>query len=226
MGVDFTGYSCVRTEPIHAKYRAKISRMSPEAQEDFTKDLLTLRRDEMALCMALNGVSRDAATGQLVFPEKIEIAEETQNAFYAEYEKNPDFLAVSWHKNKVYLKTADTKEASADRSYSGYGDFKQTLKELWKLPASAMHYLPPSTDCAPEYGIAETDQALSCLRGLNTVRAHFVAPDWVPDLVKYGMSTDHRFDEKEPCIHADSWFFKEFYCVMSVAADGGIVRIS
>lgn len=225
MGVDFYGYSCVRTEPIPAKYRPKTKLWSKEAQEEFERDIKWLSQDEQALVLALKGISRDLA-GRYVYPLEIEFDDALVDEFHTEYGAKEDYIGVCWQKNRIYFKTPETKEGAAGRSYSGYGDFRNTLTRLYKVPAHLMPYLPPSTDSAPEHGFVDAEQCMSCLKGLDQVRDKFVARDWLPDPEKFGINTDHRFEDKTDDLHEDSWFFREFYSTMYVGANGGVVLVS
>lgn len=225
MGVDFYSNSNVRTEPIPSRFRATKKAISNEKRKDILKDLLSMTREERILSLTLIGAQ--LTPDNVIIPDEIQLSPELRDEFYETIGKEPDFIDVCWETNTIYRSTPETKSGTAGRTYSGYGDFCRTLKELNKLP---MPYLPPSVDCAPEYGFVSTEKCLLCLQGLNQVRDHFVSPSWVPDADKYGNSTDHRFDkdnvDKENNIHEDSWFFKEFYSMMALGAESGFVRIA
>lgn len=226
MGVDYYGYSNVRIEPIPAEFRPRIARWSAEKQAEFEHKYEATDHDVRPLILAMNGISRDH-TGKFVYPIEVKHdAEDAADAFYAKYCDEPNFIGVCWQKNRMYWKTEDTKKGCADRSYSGFGDFRALLHKLYNLPAHLAPYIPPSTDCAPEHGYIDTEQCMSCLRGLDKVRDTFVPKEWTPDPEKYGINTDHRFTHTSDDIHQDSWFFREFYCVMTLGAEGGVVLVS
>jgi hypothetical protein len=216
MGVDYYGYSCVRTEPISAKYRPATTTWAREDQEDFEREIAALKPEERALALMLNGVGRDASGGY-VYPVEFERNDALTEAFYKEYEDKEDFIGVCWEKNRIYFRTADTKLAEAGRSYSGYADFYHVLARLHGGQAHHLPYMPPSTDAAPEHGFVEAEQCMNCLRGLDKVRDTFVLPSWTPDQADGDENTE---------MHADSWFFRDFYRVMYNGANGGVVRIS
>ena len=220
MGVDYYGYSCVRSEPIPAAYRPIISEWSAEEKAEFKAKYGAAPADVRPLLLAINGVSRDSRGG-FVFPQRIETADTDEKA---PFRADPNFLEVLWDRNIVYYKTAETVEGTAGRSYSGYGDFRKLVDSL----AEDKFYMPPSTDTAPENGFLTTTDCINCLRGLNTVRKHFVSDVWVPDPAKYGNDCAHRFaDAGADDVNTEhSWFFREFYSVIHLGANGGFVRIS
>jgi hypothetical protein len=225
MGVDFIGYSNVRTEPIPSRFRATKKSITNEKRKGILKDLLSMSRDERILSLTLMGAQ--LTSEGLIIPDELELPHEIQDEFYKTIGIEPDFLDVCWNTNTIYRSTPETKSGSASRSYSGYGDFYRDVNILNKLP---LPYMPPSTDMAPENGFVNTEKCILCLQGLNMVRDHYVAPDWKPDAEKYGNSSDHRFDDslvdKKDNIHEDSWFFREFYSMMVLGAESGFVKIS
>lgn len=227
MGVDFYGYSRVKAEPVPERFRAKRVPASAEKRRDLENRLRLAPYDVRCLILTLSGTSV-GPEGQLIIPDDIEISEELRDEFYAMYRENKDFINVCWDTNIMYFKTADSKPGSAGRSYSGYGDFCTLLTKL--NGGRPLSYMPPSTDTAPENGFVSAEKCLQCLQGLDLVRHHFVSAGFTADGGKYGESCDHRFKEdlvpKEDDIHGDSWFFREFYSLMTLGADGGIVRIS
>jgi hypothetical protein len=91
-------------------------------------------------------------------------------------------------------------------------------------------YMPPSVDSPPENEFVLTASSIDCLNGLEEVKKYFVSETFEANSEKYGNSIDHRFDSKivpsEDDIHEESWFFREFYSMITLAADGGIVKIS
>lgn len=190
MGVDFTSYSRVKSEPVPERFRAK--RLPVSVSDADRKDFDNELRYE----------------------------------FYGTIGREEDFITVNWDTNIIYRKTPETKIGSASRSYDGYGEF---LSKLTKLNGGHRSYMPPDTDIAPENGIVSTERCITCLQGLERVRSHFVSPSFVADPEKYGNSYEHRlYTESVPeedNIHDDSWFFREFYSMMSVATDSGIVSI-
>lgn len=225
MGVDFYSYSNVRTEPIPSRFRATKKTTSNEQRKDILKDLLNISPEERTFVLTMMGAQ--FGPNGLVMPDEISISPELQDEFYKTIGNEDNFIAVCWETNTIYRSTPETKRGSAGRSYSGYGDFRRELTKLNKLP---MPYMPPDTDVAPEYGFVSTEKCILCLQGLNQVRDHFVSPEWQADSEKYGNSDKHRFDDtiadKNDNIHEDSWFFREFYSMISLAAEAGIVRIA
>lgn len=217
MGVDFYSYSYVRTEPVPVRFRAERKTMSDDARREFEKELSALARDEQALVLCLRGMSRDAE-GRLIIPDEVTLSEELRNEFYETIGMEDDFLHVEWETNTIWRRTADTKMAEAGRSYSGYGDFFRDVRKFYGTRSE--FYMPPSTDTAPENGIVSTERCLQCLRTLEAVRWNYVSDAWVPHTdVPEESGPDNR--------HTDSWFFREFYTAVALAANGsGVLRIS
>jgi hypothetical protein len=225
MGVDFYSYSNVRTEPVPSRFRATKKSITNEKRKDILKNLLSMSRDERILSLTLMGAQ--ITSEGLIIPDELELPHEVQNEFYETIGKEPDFIDVCWNTNTIYRSTPETKSGSASRSYSGYGDFYRDVNILNKLP---LPYMPPSTDMAPENGFVNTEKCILCLQGLNMVRDHYVSPEWQPDAEKYGNLSEHRFDnsltDKKDNIHDDSWFFREFYSMITLGAESGFVRIA
>jgi len=206
MGIDFIGYSRVKTEPVPERLRAKINPISKIAIKDLNLDTMNL-------------VGGDAEGMIFVSPEnEYEISQELQQEFYETIGAEEDFITVDWCTNIIYRKTAGSKICRTGRSYSGYFDFCNEIDQQNQLV-----YMPQLD------GILSTHSCIECLQGLETVKKHFVSDEFVADPEKYGNSWDHRFNNNlvpaKENIHNDSWFFREFYSMMSVAADGGIVKI-
>lgn len=223
MGVDFYSYSNARTEPVPSRFRATKKVISNEQRINILRDLLNMSHDERALSMALIGAQ--LTPDSVLIPD--ELSHELRDEFYETIGKEDDFIDVCWETNTIYRRTSDTKLGCAGRSYGGYEDFCRDLKILNKI---AMPYMPSSTDTAPEYGFVSTEKCLLCLQGLNKIRDHYVSSDWIPDAEKYGNSWDHRFNDtlvdSTDNIHEDSWFFREFYSMISLGAESGFVRIA
>lgn len=224
MGVDFLSYSNVRTEPIPSRFRATMKPVSNERRKEMLKELLEAPRDMRSLILTMSGAQ--LGPNGLIVPDELDLSPKVRDEFYDTIGQEDDYLDVCWNTNTIYRSTPETKSGSASRSYSGYGDFYRDVNILNKLP---LPYMPPSTDIAPENGFVNTEKCILCLQGLNMIRDHFVAPDWKPDAEKYGNSSDHRFDDsltdKKDNIHEDSWFFREFYSMMTLGAESGFVRI-
>lgn len=212
MGVDFNGFSNVRTEPIPIRFRATRKPVSNEKRENILKEIVNASPDMRGLIMVFLGVQVTA--NGVIIPDKIEISSELQNEFYDTIGQEEDFLAVCWNTNTIYRSTPDTKSGSTGRSYSGYSEFYNNLNALNKSP---LPYLPPSTDVAPECGFVNTEKCILCLQGLNTVRDHFVSPEW---------KGDSPFDDSLLKKDDDSEFFCEFYSLMALGAESGFVRIT
>lgn len=225
MGVDFTGYSRVKSDPVPDRFRTKRKPVSEEDTKRFETKLLETPHDLRAFVMVMSGASY-SQNGKVILPDVIEIAQELKDELYEIMEKEEDYICISWETNTIYRRTPETKQGSAGRSYSGYGDFR---KVLFELNGGRLPYMPPDTNVAPENGIVSTERCITCLQGLERLKHHFVSPSFVADPEKYGISCDHRFSDKdvpaEDNINPDSWFFREFYSMMSVASDGGIVVI-
>lgn len=225
MGVDFISYSNVRTEPIPSRFRATKKPTNNILQKGLLKDINAMSSDERALVLSMMGAQ--LGSNGLIMPDKLEISNKLQEEFYETIGNEEDFLDVSWQTNTIYRRTAETKKGSASRSYTGYSDFCRELNALNKL---SLPYMPPSTDTAPENGIVSTDKCILCLQGLNMIRDHYVSPEWKPDAEQYGISMEHRFDtslvNKEDDIHQDSWFFREFYSMMTLGTESGFIIIA
>jgi hypothetical protein len=225
MGVDFHGYSRIRTEPIPNKYRASNKAISDYERREFEKEFHQLHPDLKGIVLSINGISY-GSEGHLIYPSIPELSEQLQDELYEIYEKQEDFITVCWNTNTIYRRTPDTKECVAGRSYSGYGDFIDILKKLNEGP---LPYIPPSIDSAPENGLVSSDKCWTCLQTLNKLRHHFVSDSWQPDYTKYinyPKTVEDLDDDKADDIHEHSWFFRDFYTVISLGADGGFVRIS
>jgi hypothetical protein len=218
MGVDFYAYSYVRIEPVPARFRAERKSMTHDARREFEKELSALTRDEQALVLCLRGMSRDAE-GRLIVPDEVILSEELRNKFYETIGSEDDFLHVEWETNTIWRSTADTKMATAGRSYSGYSDFFRGVRTFYGDKSE--FYMPPSTDTAPENGLVSTERCIQCLRTLEAVRENYVSYAWFPDcgVPPREGGSDNRRD--------DSWFFREFYTAVELAANGsGVLRIS
>lgn len=194
--------------------------MSDDERCEFEKELSALARDEQALVMCLRGMSRDTE-GRLIVPDEVSLSEELRNEFYETIGADDDFLHVDWATNIIWRSTADTKTANAGRSYSGYGDFFRDIRKFYG--ARGEFYMPPSTDTAPENGIVSTERCLQCLRTLEAVRWNYVSDAWKPAVSDSVVPEEGGPDNR----HADSWFFREFYTAVALAARGsGVLRIS
>jgi len=212
MGVDFNGFSNVRSEPIPSRFRATRKPVSNEQREKILKDIVSAAPEMRGLIMTLLGVQ--ATVNGVIIPDEISISSELHDEFYDTIGQEEDFLAVSWDTNTIYRSTPDTKSGSTGRSYSGYSEFCKNLNALNKIP---LPYLPPSTDVAPENGFVNTEKCILCLQGLNIVRDHFVSPEW---------KGDYPIDDSLLKKDDDSEFFCEFYSLMALGAESGFVKIS
>ena len=180
MGVDFYGYSRVRTEPIPNEFRTTRQKLSQEERADIEKSIKEAKPGLKTILLNMLGASY-ASDGSLIIPDKVESDTDTADKFYEIYENEDDFLGVCWDTNTVYFKTSDTKISSTGISYSGYGNFR---KELTKLnEGKPLQYMPPDIDIGPEYGFVSSDKCNMCLQGLNNVRKFFVSDDWIPSEV-------------------------------------------
>jgi hypothetical protein len=222
MGVDFYGYSFVRTEPLPKKFRGE-KRDPAELEAERRKLMASIRADpEVAsLVLVLSGASI-GTDGRLIMPDTPVVSDELREEFYTTIGNEPDFLGVDWDTGIIWRSTEETKIASAGRSYSGYGDFRQCLRDL--NGGRPLLYMPPSTDTAPENGYVSADRCRLCLEGLDRLRAHFVPADWKPN-PEGGDGDGDTVDDKDE-LHADSWFFRQFYTTMWIGAQSGMVRIS
>jgi hypothetical protein len=223
MGVDFYGYSNVRTEPVPNEFRALKTPLLPEERADIEESIRSAQPGLRELLMSTIGASY-APDGALIICDKVEISEETTEKLYNLYENNEDFLDVCWYTNTIYFATPYTMKASTGRSYSGYDDF---CRELTRLNGGKpLAYMPPSTDSAPECGFVSTDKCILCLQGLNSVRKFFVSDSWLPDMKAHVTHLDDMIVPPVAAIHDDSWFFREFYSAVSAGADSGYLTIS
>jgi hypothetical protein len=223
MGVDFTSYSRVKTEPVPERFRARAYPISKKDIIKFEKELQDVPLEMRSLVMVLQGASYNAE-GNIIMTSNYKISDELRDEFYEIYTNDEEFITVDWITNIIYKTTEESKSGTTGRSYSGYYDFCKLVQNLNKGM-----YMPPSVDSPPENGIVLTASSIDCLNGLEEVKKYFVSDTFKADSEKYGNSIDHRFDSKivpsEDDIHQESWFFREFYSMMTLAADGGIVKI-
>lgn len=218
MGVDFTAYSNLRTEPLPQEYRREQKSWSEDKKRNFIESMRFSTPDIQALLMAMYGVSRDP-DGSFNFPLEIEPSNEEEEKARAPLPDKENSVHICYRSNTIYYKTPKTKEYSTGRSYSGYGEFIDILEKLNK--GKPLKYMPPSTDSAPENGTVKSDKARQCLESLQALRYHFVPDAWEPDINEhyYGLGD-------QPCDrHEDTWFFKEFYTLMTVAVDNGLIHV-
>jgi hypothetical protein len=219
MGVDFYGYSFLRSEPLPKKFRGE-KRDTAEIEAERRRLEGAMRSDPMVsvLMLALSGASV-GADGRLIMPDTPVLSDELRDEFYATIGAEEDFIGVDWDAGIIWRSTEETKIASAGRTYSGYGDFRKCLYDL--NGGSPLPYMPPSTDTAPENGYVSADRCRLCLEGLDRLRHHFVPADWKPN--PEGGDGDGE-DGKE--INPHTWFFRPFYTVLWMGAQSGMVRIS
>jgi hypothetical protein len=217
MGVDFLGYSYVRSEPIPTKYRSiKKSYALKEAERKYLEDEITKAPAYMRdLILAMTGVSI-GTDGNYIMTEYCKISDELSEEFYSTIGSQTDFIGVCWQTNTIWQTTDLTRKTSCGRSYSGYSDFCDFLKDL----NNGQFYLPPCTDRAPECGFLTPERCNLCIQGLDRIRHHFVSNAWIPDYV----SPKEVLPEDD--LHDDSWFFREFYSTLSLGSESGVVLIS
>jgi hypothetical protein len=215
MGVDFTGYSHVKTEPVPKKFRSKLLKKTEQEISEI-KNLIKNSSPEQLAIIALFGISYGISYNNLNITYSFEISDELKEEFYKTIGKEPDFIYVDWHTNIIYRKTEDTQITVCGRSYSGYNDFRNLLLSL----STGHFYMPPDNDYGPENGIVSTDRCIDCLGGLDRVKTYLVSE-----------SFDGNCEQPDSIIkdcdniHEESCFFREFYCMMTVASQGGIVLI-
>lgn len=208
MGVDFTGVSELRSEPLPARFR-------PERKPARSSDITALEREIAAhpecasLILTLSGGYLDE-DGGVVIPDSVEpsygVAAEFERTIGAE----KDFFAVDWEGSRIWRTTEASVQTSVGRNYAGYAKFK---KFLYQLNDNKPFYMPSDTDSGPERGIVSAERCVECLAGLDRVRHHFVADAWKP-----GMGGTVS-------LHTESWFFCEFYTVMWRGSQSGAVLI-
>jgi hypothetical protein len=224
MGVDFTGYSNVKTEPLPSRFKPVINKQSEKDILEFEKELQKTPKEYRSLIMSIAGASY-GVDGRIILPYEVKVPDEMCDEFYNTIGKEPDFIAVCWDTMTIYRRTPETRSGTSGRSYSGYGDFCRELKFLNNGP---LQYIPPDTDVAPEYGFISTDKCLTCIQALDKIRHQLVSDSWQPDPEKYCDCNNARYEEdfpKDDDRNQESWFFREFYTVMSLGAESGFVRI-
>jgi hypothetical protein len=197
MGVDFVSYSNVIVKPIPEQYRAKKIK-----QEFNPSKLATIEEEFKPFYLMLNGIGFNNKTQQYVTPDKIEIGDiQTQ---YEEQllENNDDFICLNFYNDKLYYKSEETNVISAGRSYSGYGDF---IEVCGKILGRKLKYILPSTDCAPENGIATNEDNIKNLYDDLTI------------IKNYHIK---KLDEEDHL-----WFFNEFYELVKNATNNGLIYI-
>lgn len=111
---------------------------------------------------------------------------------------DPMYIRTDWKNFNMFFKTKESVSAECGRSYHGYGEF---CKRLSVLNGNRLDYMP-NID-----GIMTASDAQLCLDELMNLRKHFESDE---------------SDESDE----HTWFFKEFYHCLEVAANGGILRIS
>ncbi len=212
MGVDFQAYSNLRTEPLPIEYRITHRSWTAKEKQEFNESISQAPPDICSLILAMNGVST-SPSGEYVFPAKSTSNEEMRESVYEYYESKPDFINICWLTNTVYYKTPATQEYSCGRSYSGYGEFTQLLA---KLNNGKQLTMPHSYTTGDDLiGAAECRQTLEDLKEL---RDHFVEDSWEPDATK-----EDEDESKDK--HEESWFFKQFYTLISLAAECGLLCV-
>jgi len=205
MGVDFNSFSRVKIEPVPQKYHATFGKRE--------KRLSPLLK---TLALSFYNYQDD---------DEIKLSEHV-NEFYETIASEEDFIAVNWNENIMYKKTKETRVTGCGRSYGGYWSFCRQIEDLYTGPS---FYMLPSTDVPPDYGVVSPDKCIACLDVLNNVKEHFVSKNFQPDVEKYGSCVNHRFHNEivpiEDRIHEESWFFREFYTMLSVACDDGVATV-
>ncbi len=217
MGVDFHAYSNIRTEPLLTEFRVAHRRWTEKEKQELYNALNKSSSDIHSLILAVNGIII-SPNGDYIFPEISKDSSEMKIKVYDYYEKKPDFITICWLTNTVYYNTPATQEYSCGRSYSGYGEFKQILAKLNKGKPLTMPH-----SCTTGNDLFSAEKCRQILGDLKELRHHFVQESWEPDVTKsYGMTFEDDQEDK----HEQSWFFKEFYTLISLAADCGIMYVS
>lgn len=116
----------------------------------------------------------------------------------------------------AYVATKYTESSIAGSSYDGYYEFCIELERI--LGYNAMP--------APLHGaILKNEECVAYLKELDRARHVFVPKGWEPDAAVFANYTNHRYNATYPDLHPRSWFFREFYSALHLAANGGIVVI-
>ena len=216
MGVDFHAYSNIRTEPLPTEFRIAHRRWTDKEKQEFQETLRSAPQDMCSLILATKGITT-SPSGELVFPEISTGSEDLKDKAYDYYHETEEFITICWLTNTVYLKTPETREYSCGRSYSGYGEFNQILAKLNKGKSLTMPH-----SCTTGNDLFSAEKCRQIFGDLKELRDHFVQESWEPDVAKtFGLSEDDQEDK-----HEQSWFFKEFYTLISLAADCGIMYVS
>ena len=216
MGVDFHAYSNIRTEPLPTEFRIAHRRWTDKEKQEFQETLRSAPQDMCSLILATKGITT-SPSGELVFPEISTGSEDLKDKAYDFYHETEEFITICWLTNTVYLKTPATQEYSCGRSYSGYGEFKQLLAKLNNgKPLTMPHSYTNGND------LISAEKCRQTLGELKALRHHFVPESWEPDVVQ--MSLDPTEDD-EPDKHNETWFFKEFCTLISLAADCGVMCV-
>lgn len=205
MGVDFHGYSNVRTEPLPDRFRRV--RKAP-ASEAAVKDRYKGLDPGMAvLARAIFGDPED---------DKYECNKKAEEEFYKTIGTKKDFLAVCWHTNTIWLSTKETKHEHASASYGTYADFHRLVLSFYKSHDIMRPYMPPDTDLTNEHGIVSATNCRTCIKTLDWVRGHFVPSKW---------SAFGPYDESE--LEKNEWgsFFAQFYKTVARGAESGVLLV-
>ncbi len=211
MGVEFQAYSNLRTEPLPIEYRITHRSWTAKKKQEFHDSINEAPSDMRSLILAMNGVST-SPSGEYVFPAKNTSNDHMRVSVYEYYESKPDFINICWLTNTVYYKTPATQKYSCVCSYNSYRNFTQLLAKLNNGKPLTMPHLYPTGDDI--IGAAECRKKLEALKEL---RHHFVQESWEPDATK---DEDESKDK-----HKQSWFFKQFYTLISLGAECGLLCV-
>lgn len=215
MGVNFHAYSNVRTEPLPIEYRRTHRKWTETEKQRFHDVINQDTPERRLLLLAASGV-RTVSSGELIFPEKIMFTdemEEMEEKVLEHYEQTPDFIKLCFLTNTIYYKTPATHAYSCDSSYSSYSEFTELLAKLNNGEPLSIPQ-PFTTD----YPLISAEKCRQILGDLKVLRHYFVQESWEPDLtMDFGLSKDDQENKEE------SWFFKEFYTLISLGANCGLV---
>jgi hypothetical protein len=213
MGVEFVAYSNVIIKPIPIKYRSNVKKLSlSDHQETLNKikTIESLNKDmegAISLYCVMNGIGVDQKHGSIECAPDVEISEESQKWCDEIKKTDPEFICVDWINNRMFFKTLDTEKMSTGSHYSDYYDL---IKELEKIIGRKLRYVLPTTDSAPENGIAYGEN----LR-LMYDDFHLIETKYNDVLTKWWKEDECKFE-----------FFGLLRDMLNLGSNNGIIEIS
>ena len=204
MGVDFHGYSNIRSELLPERFRRVYKHKSDTERKKAAERFRGLDPSMAILARAIFGDPED---------NTYECNEAAEEEFYATIGAQKDFLTVCWDTNTIWFFTKETETAGACASYGSYAEFRTSV--LRKYTGMGTAYMPPDTDMTMEHGIVSAVNCLTCVKTLDAVREHFVPADWAPFT-----GTDNSALEGDY-----AWLFACLYESVARGAESGVLLV-